>query len=120
MNVPSLSRRLLVLAAIAVSFSASAAQGSLGFAVSASTDGFFSRTLKEVKVTSVVPGAPADKAGLRAGDDVQAVDDVPVAGTSGSRILDIVHGVQPGQHLRLKVRRDGAERVVDIVASAPR
>ena len=117
--LPSL-RRLAALAAVAVSSAAFAAQGRLGFSVAAETDGFFSSTLKSVRITAVVPGAPAEQAGLMAGDDVRAVDDVPVAGTSGSRIMDIVHAVQPGQHIRLKVSRAGVEHVIDIVGGEPK
>ncbi len=116
----SSARYLLALAAIAVSIGAHAAQGRLGFAVSAETDGLFSTTLKKIRITSVVHDAPAEQAGLREGDDVEAVNDVPVAGTSGSKIMDIVHAVQPGDHLRLKVLRGGVEHLVDIVGGPPK
>jgi len=115
MTTPSFLRHLLVLAALAASFCACAAQARLGFSVSVSTDGLFSSTLKQVTITAVTPGAPAEAAGLLVGDDVEAVNDVPIVGTSGSKIMDIIHAVQPGEHLRLKVRRKDAERLVDIV-----
>jgi C-terminal processing protease CtpA/Prc len=118
MSSLSVVRHVCALAALAVSCSVFAAQGRLGFSVSAETDGMFSTTLKKVTISGVVHDAPAEQAGLQAGDDVESVNDVPVAGTSGSKIMDIVHGVQPGQHLRLKVQRGGVERVVDIVAGA--
>ena len=78
----------------------------------------FSKTLKQIKVTAIVHGAPAEQAGLQVGDDVQAINDTPVAGASGPAIMDAVKGVQPGQHLRMKVKRGGAEKVIDIVAGA--
>jgi C-terminal processing protease CtpA/Prc len=112
------TRHLLVLTALVTSLGAFAAQGRLGFSVSAETDGIFSTTLKQVKITAVAPGAPAEQAGLRVGDEVEAINDVKVVGTSGSKIMDLVHAVQPGEHLRLQVRRDGAEHLVDIVAGA--
>jgi putative serine protease PepD len=118
MSLRPFAKPLLALAAIAAACSVHAAQARLGFAVSAETDGFFSTTLKQVKITSVVPGAPAEQAGLQAGDEVEAVNDVQVAGASGSKIMDMVHAVQPGDHLRLKVRRGGAERMIDIVGAA--
>jgi C-terminal processing protease CtpA/Prc len=120
MSSTSFFRRLAALAAIAVSCGAFAAQGRLGFSVAAETDGFFSSTLKSVRITAVVPGAPAEQAGLMAGDDVRSVDDVPVAGTNGSRIMDIVHAVQPGQHIRLKVSRGGVDHLIDIVGGEPK
>ena len=62
----------------------------------------------------VAAGAPAEQAG----DEIQAINDVAIVGADGSKIMDIVHATQPGQHLRLKIRRDGVERLVDIVAGA--
>lgn len=109
-------KTLLLLAAAGLSFAASAAQGRLGFSVSAETDGLFSKTLKQVKITAVTHGAPAEQAGLLVGDDVQAINDTPIAGASGPKVMDIVHSVQPGQHLRMKVKRGDAEKVIDIVA----
>ncbi len=116
MSTPSPVRTLLALAALVASFAAQAAPGRLGFGVSAETDGLFSRTLKHITIKSVVAGAPAEQAGLRAGDEVESINDVVVAGADGSHIMDIVKGTQPGQHLRLKVLRGGAEQVVDITA----
>jgi hypothetical protein len=109
------ARYLCALTAIAVSCSA---QGRMGFSIAAETDGMFSTTLKAVKISAVVHDAPAEQAGLLAGDDVESVNDVPVAGTSGPKIMDMVHAVQPGEHLRLKVKRGGAEHLIDIVAGA--
>ncbi len=111
-------RKFLALTAIAVSFSAYAAHASLGFSVSVATDGFFSSTLKQVKITAVVPGGPAEAAGLLTGDDVESVNEVAVIGTSGSKIMDIVHAVQPGEHLLLKVHRNGTDHLVDIVGGS--
>lgn len=116
----SSARYLLALAVIAVSCGAYAAQARLGFSVSVETDGFLSTTLKQVKITAVVAGAPAEQAGLLVGDDVEAINDVPIVGTSGSRIMDMVHAVQPGEHIRVKIRRGGAEHLVDIVGGPPK
>ena len=116
MSVRSTVRSLVLIAAVAVSASAFAEQGRLGFSVAADTDGFLSHTLKSLKITAVTAGAPAEQAGLKAGDEVVTLDDVAIAGADGSKLMDLVHGTQPGQHLRLKVKRDGAERSIDIVA----
>ncbi len=120
MSSVSSARHFLALAAIAVSCCAHAAQARLGFSVSVATESMFSTTLKQVQITAVVAGAPADQAGLLVGDDVESVNDVPVIGTSGSKIMDIVHSVQPGEHIRLKVRRGGSEHLIDIVGGAPK
>ena len=107
---------LLAIAVSTLSFGAQAASGRLGFSVAAETDGMFSRTLKHVTIKTVIAGAPAEQAGLKAGDDVEAINDVVIAGANGSHIMDLVKGTQPGQHLRLKVLRGGVEQVVDITA----
>ena len=111
-------RTLAALAAVALSFGAFAAQARLGFSVAVNTDGLFSHTLKQVRITAVAPGAPAEQAGLKVDDDVQSINDVRIAGADGSKIMDMVHAVQPGEHLKLKVLRGGVERVVDIVGGA--
>lgn len=113
-------RFLVALAAVVASFSASAVQGRLGFSVAVETDGFFSSTLKQVKITAVTAGAPAEQAGLLVGDSVESINDVAIVGTSGTKVMDMVHAVQPGEHLRLKVLRGGAEHLVDIVGGAPK
>ena len=82
-------RTLAALAAVALSFGAFAAQARLGFAVAASTDGF-----------------------------IESINDVRIAGADGSKIMDMVHAVQPGGHLKLTVLRGGVEHVVDIVGGA--
>ena len=116
MSLRSTTRSLVLLAAAAICASAFAEQGRLGFSVAADTDGMFSRTLKSLRITAVAAGAPAEQAGLKAGDEIETLNDVTIAGADGGKLMDIVHGIQPGQHLRLKVRRDGAERPIDIVA----
>ena len=118
--MPSMSplRGFAALAILAASFAAHAAQGRLGFSVAVETDGMFSSTLKSVKIAKVAAGAPAEQAGLQVGDDVESVNDVPVVGTSGSKIMDIVHAVKPGDHIRFKVLRKGSEKVIDIVGGA--
>lgn len=56
-------------------------------------------------VSEVVPGSPAEAAGLRAGDTVLAVDGRPLAAWA-----ELVGYVQerPGKEVKLRVQRDGA------------
>jgi C-terminal processing protease CtpA/Prc len=115
-SIPPARRALLFIAALALSVAAHAAQGRLGFKTEVETDGFFSTTLKRITIVSVVAGAPAQQAGLQAGDEVETINDLPVVGTSGLRVKEIVEATKPGDHLRLKVRRADGEHVVDIVA----
>ena len=55
-------------------------------------------------VEQVVPGGPADRAGLRAGDLLLAVDGVPVA--DGIAFIDIMRA-SAGKTLQVALRRDG-------------
>jgi len=106
----------LVLAALAAGSGAHAAGKPLiGISFSVETDGFFSTTLKKVTITEVKPGAPAAQAGLQVGDDVVAANDLPIAGTPGSKLSAMIGAAKPGDHLRLRVQRGGAEQQVDIV-----
>ena len=100
---------LLALAAQA------AGKPSIGFSLAVETDGFFSTTLKKVTITAVKPGLPAEKAGLQVGDEIVAADDVPIAGTPGSKLSALMDGVKPGDHLKLRVHRTSGEQLVDIV-----
>ena len=87
----------------------------IGMSVSVETDGFFSTTLKKLTVTAVKPGAPAEKAGLLAGDEIVAANDIPVAGTPGSKLSGLMENAKPGDHLKLRVHRGTGEQLVDIV-----
>lgn len=93
------------------------AKARLGFGVAVATDGFFSTTLAEVKVASVAPGSPSQKAGLQVGDVILELDGKPIKGASGPALKKTLGAVKPGQRVRLKVQRAGAGVVtVEIVA----
>ena len=64
-----------------------------------STDGAF--------IESVVPGDPADKAGVKPGDTVVRVDSVPVRTTRD--LIGYVSSKAPGSKVHLTVVRDGKE-----------
>ena len=87
----------------------------IGISFSVETDGFFSTTLKKVTVTTVKPGLPADKAGVQAGDEIVAANDIPIAGTPGGKLKDVLENAKPGDHLKLRVHRGSAEQVCDVV-----
>jgi len=60
-----------------------------------------------VLITQVERGGPADKAGVKLGDVLLAVNDRPVADTTG--MLNMIAALQPGQQARLKVMRNQSE-----------
>ncbi len=62
-------------------------------------------------IGELVPGDPAEQAGLRVGDRVTAVDGAPIA--SWAQWVDRVRE-HPGQALDVEVLRDGAELTVSI------
>jgi C-terminal processing protease CtpA/Prc len=111
------ARRLIVLCSALLCASVALAAGKplMGFGVSVETDGFFSTTLKKVTITDVKPGLPADKAGLKVGDELVAADDIPVVGASGLKLRALIDNAKPGDHLKLRVHRASGEQVVDVV-----
>ena len=66
-----------------------------------------------VRVESVVQGSPADRAGLRAGDAIVAVNDEPVP---PGRLQALASGLVPGDSVTVRFLRDGATREVTAVA----
>lgn len=68
-----------------------------------------------VRVVSVSPGGPAEKAGVKAGDLVVALGGKPLA--SGRELMARMREVEPGDSVELLLKRgDGAERKVSVVA----
>lgn len=68
-----------------------------------------------IVLSDVLPGSPAWEAGLRAGDEVVRVNDLPV---SAERFRSLIGRLQPGDPIALGVRRDGGELDVAVVAGA--
>jgi putative serine protease PepD len=66
------------------------------------------RTGTGARVSSVVPGGPAARAGLRTGDVIVRIGGRRVAGTLD--VGEAVFAARPGQRLRLEYRRSGRKR----------
>ncbi|MCI3242975.1 trypsin-like peptidase domain-containing protein [Streptomyces spinosisporus] len=62
---------------------------------------------------AVTAGGPGEKAGLKAGDVITAVDGQRVH--SGEELIVKTRAHRPGDHLELTVRRDGKERRISLV-----
>jgi putative serine protease PepD len=63
-------------------------------------------------VAGVVPGGPADAAGLQAGDRVLSIDGRPV--TESADVATAVSGLKPGRDVKLSVRRGSDQRSVTV------
>ncbi|MEO1574541.1 MAG: PDZ domain-containing protein [Pseudomonadota bacterium] len=66
-------------------------------------------------ISAVSPDGPADKAGIRSGDRVVALDGTALSKRHGSRdLIEYMDRVQPGETVRVTVNRDGEERDFDV------
>ncbi|MGN6513159.1 MAG: PDZ domain-containing protein [Lysobacteraceae bacterium] len=92
-------------------------RGYFGFALKVVTRGFFlAPTVSELGIERVVPGTPAERAGIRAGDRILEVEGKPVAGNKALE-LKARAARQVGQTLRLTLRHpDGQVYRVAMVA----
>ena len=67
---------------------------------------------KGVLITQLVRGGPADKAGVKLGDILVAVNDQPV-GDSAS-MLNVIAGLKPGDNAKVKLLREQSDTEVAI------
>jgi serine protease Do len=63
-------------------------------------------------VANVTPGGPADKAGMKTGDVIVAVDGKPL--TDVRRLPALVAGLEPGRTVPVEVLRTGAKRTLRV------
>jgi putative serine protease PepD len=68
------------------------------------------------EIVKVPEGTPAALGGLEEGDIVVAVDDKAV--TDGIGLIVAIRSHQPGETIRLTVRRDGSEETVEVTLDA--
>jgi serine protease Do len=66
-----------------------------------------------VLVQDVIPGGPAARAGLHAGDVIMEIDGTAITG--GSVLLDIVANTPVGKSVNVKVNREGKEQTIPVV-----
>lgn len=65
-------------------------------------------------VVSPIPGSPADRAGVQAGDEIVEVDGHPLAGLGVDKAVQFIRGPS-GSTANLKLRRSGIDISVSIV-----
>jgi S1-C subfamily serine protease len=63
-------------------------------------------------VIAVTPGGPADTAGIRPGDIIAAIDDKQI--TTAQTLGTVLAGLQPGQQVRVTLKRGGAQQQVQV------
>lgn len=71
------------------------------------------RCAPRIRVDAVVPGSPAERAGLRAGDVILALDSQPA---HAARLQALAAALAPGDSVHLRFDRSGREREVTAVA----
>ncbi len=101
----------------------SVTRGWIGVAVQELTpelaESFKLGSLQGVLISEVVRGSPADKAGVKAGDILTAVDNKPLSDSSD--MLETIAGLPPGKMALLKLLRNQSEVVVQVkVGKRPR
>ena len=69
---------------------------------------------KGALISEVMKASPAEKAGMKQGDVIIGIDGEPVQNTSSMRFQ--VSEVMPGNTMKVKVLRDGKEKVFTVVA----
>ncbi|MGH7699560.1 MAG: PDZ domain-containing protein [Gemmatimonadales bacterium] len=74
------------------------------------------------RIEAVTPGAPADKAGLKAGDIITRVNGIALAKTGdgdsqpGTKLVRLAQALDPGDTVRVEYRRGNEPRTATLVA----
>lgn len=69
------------------------------------------------RVREVSPGGPAERAGIRSGDLIVAVNGHDVRGKGAARrVIELLRGAKPGDKVDLRVVRDGDTRELTVTA----
>jgi carboxyl-terminal processing protease len=70
-------------------------------------------------VTEVIPGGPADRAGVLVGDHIASIDGTDASALGPSSAFDLINGNE-GTPVRLALRRRGAAALIDLTMNRAR
>jgi C-terminal processing protease CtpA/Prc len=110
------SATALLLSAFALAATAGQ-HGLMGFSMKVETEGFFlNPTLKSVHVDRVLPGSPAARAGMTAGDEIVQVEGHTVVGAKAMELKPYMQR-EVGEMTHLLIRKpNGSESAVTLTA----
>ncbi len=112
-------RRLLAATALSTATLLAHAgdKGYLGIQIAVDGEGaFWNPTLKAVRIAKVVPGSPADQAGMAAGDSIVEIEGKPVVGAKANDLQPYMQR-DVGQQVKLVVRKSNGEvKPVSLIA----
>lgn len=69
----------------------------------------------EMAITKVVPGSPAEKAGLLPGDVLSALNGVEIKEENNDALMKARKEWKPGQKVTYTIKRGGAPKQVDVI-----
>ncbi|MBC7130236.1 trypsin-like peptidase domain-containing protein, partial [Candidatus Bathyarchaeota archaeon] len=92
--------------------------GIIGLSLTRDLSRYYGIPLEEgVLVTRVVEGSPADRAGLKAGDIILALDNVPT--NRMEKLLSEIHKKKAGDAAKLTIYRRGAKQDLIVILAKP-
>ena len=71
-----------------------------------------------MSITKVIPGSPAEAAGLRVGDELYSLNGVKLAGAAEPALKQARGEWKPGQQVNYVVKRGGVEQKVNLTLAA--
>lgn len=66
------------------------------------------------EVAKVIPGSPAEEAGIRAGDVLFAMNGIEISEKNEEALMKVKKGLSPGKSVDYTIKRDGYDRQVTV------
>lgn len=78
------------------------------------------QTSKQIIMSSIIPGSPAEKAGLKRGDIILAVNGVSIAGKDPATVLSLIHGAaSKSKTVTIIVRHPSMQQTLTMRVTGP-